>query len=137
AVDPWTQCGLHAAAARSTAILAGRSRRSRSIRSHRRGTAARRHRQAVEGPRLRRRAANVRARETRSEQRAADDHRPRRASPLAPRLIAQASSPEAAAAKVIAASADLANLRRAAYEQSQNFGYAQAAARLIEVYLSS
>ena len=56
---------------------------------------------------------------------------------LAPRLIAQASSPEAAAAKVIAASADLASLRRAAYEQSQKFGYAQAAARLIEVYRSA
>jgi glycosyltransferase involved in cell wall biosynthesis len=56
---------------------------------------------------------------------------------LAPRLIAKETSPEAAASKVIAASTDLANLRRAAYEQSQNFGYAQAAARLIDVYLSS
>ncbi|MEA2414116.1 MAG: L-malate glycosyltransferase [Thermoanaerobaculia bacterium] len=56
---------------------------------------------------------------------------------LAPRLIAEAASPESAAAKVIAASTDLANLRRRAYEQSENFGYAEAAARLIEVYLSS
>jgi len=38
---------------------------------------------------------------------------------------------------VIAASADLVSLRRAAYEQSQKFGYAQAAARLIEVYRSA
>jgi len=53
---------------------------------------------------------------------------------LAPRLIAEESSPESAAEKVIAASNDLANLRRSAYEQSQNFGYAQAAARLIDVY---
>jgi len=53
---------------------------------------------------------------------------------LASRLIAEAPSAESAASKVIAASTDLANLRRAAYEQSQNFGYAQAAARLIEVY---
>jgi len=56
---------------------------------------------------------------------------------LAPRLIAEASSPEAAAANAISASNDLANLRRQAYEQSQNFGYAQAAARLIEVYRSA
>jgi glycosyltransferase involved in cell wall biosynthesis len=55
---------------------------------------------------------------------------------LSPRLIAEASSAESAAAKVIDASSDLANLRRRAYEQSQNFGYAQAAARLIEVYRS-
>jgi glycosyltransferase involved in cell wall biosynthesis len=53
---------------------------------------------------------------------------------LAPALMARESTPESAALKVIAASADLANLRRRAYEQSQNFGYAQAAARLIEVY---
>jgi glycosyltransferase involved in cell wall biosynthesis len=56
---------------------------------------------------------------------------------LAPTLIAEASTSESAAAHVIAASNDLANLRRRAYEQSQNFGYAQAAQRLIEVYLSS
>jgi glycosyltransferase involved in cell wall biosynthesis len=53
---------------------------------------------------------------------------------LGPRLIAEASSPNAAAVNVIAASNDLANIRRRAYEQSQNFGYAQAAARLVEVY---
>jgi glycosyltransferase involved in cell wall biosynthesis len=56
---------------------------------------------------------------------------------LGSRLIAEASSPEAAAEKVIAASNDLASLRRAAYEQSKKFGYAQAAARLMDVYLSS
>jgi len=56
---------------------------------------------------------------------------------LAPRLIAEASTPDAAAVNVIAAAADLPNLRRAAYEQSNNFGYAQAAARLIDVYRTS
>ncbi|HEX3579425.1 MAG TPA: glycosyltransferase family 4 protein [Thermoanaerobaculia bacterium] len=56
---------------------------------------------------------------------------------LGARSIADESSPEAAAAKVIAASTDLAHLRRRAYERSQNFGYAQAAARLIEVYQSA
>jgi glycosyltransferase involved in cell wall biosynthesis len=53
---------------------------------------------------------------------------------LGPRLIAEESTPETAAAKVIAASNDLANLRRRAYEQSLNFGYTQAAQRLIDVY---
>ncbi|MBV8546048.1 MAG: glycosyltransferase, partial [Acidobacteria bacterium] len=53
---------------------------------------------------------------------------------LSPRLIAETSTPESAAAKVIAASTDLASLRRAAYEQSLSFGYAQAAARLVGVY---
>ena len=56
---------------------------------------------------------------------------------LGPRLIAETSSPEAAASKVVAASNDLADLRRAAYEQSLNFGYREAAARLIEVYDSA
>jgi glycosyltransferase involved in cell wall biosynthesis len=56
---------------------------------------------------------------------------------LGSRLTAEVPTPESAAANVIAASNDLANLRRRAYEQSQKFGYAQAAARLIEVYLSS
>jgi len=56
---------------------------------------------------------------------------------LAPNLIAAVSSPDAAAAKVIAASTDLAHLRRGAYEQSKNFGYAQAAARLLDVYRTS
>lgn len=56
---------------------------------------------------------------------------------LGPRLMAEASTPDAAAVKVIAASTDLANLRRHAYEQSKSFGYAHAATRLIEVYLSS
>jgi len=55
---------------------------------------------------------------------------------LATSLVAKASTPEAAAVNVIAASNDLANLRPRAYKQSQNFGYAEAAARLIEVYLS-
>jgi glycosyltransferase involved in cell wall biosynthesis len=50
------------------------------------------------------------------------------------RLIAETPTSESAAANVIAASDDLANLRRRAYEQSQKFGYAQAAARLIDVY---
>jgi len=53
---------------------------------------------------------------------------------LGPRLIAEQSSAESAAARVIAASSDLANLRRLAYEQSKNFRYEQAAARLIDVY---
>jgi glycosyltransferase involved in cell wall biosynthesis len=53
---------------------------------------------------------------------------------LAPNLIAAASTPGSAAASVLAASADLASLRRRAFEQSQNFGYAQAAARLIKLY---
>ena len=53
---------------------------------------------------------------------------------LGPRLIAEASSPESAASRVIAASNDLANLRRGAYEQSKNFRYAQAATRLVDVY---
>jgi hypothetical protein len=56
---------------------------------------------------------------------------------LSRRLIAEAPTPESAASKVIAASTDLASLRRDAYEQSRNFGYPQAAARLIDVYLSS
>jgi glycosyltransferase involved in cell wall biosynthesis len=56
---------------------------------------------------------------------------------LAPQLIAEAPTPESAAPKVITASTELASLRRRAYEQSQNFGYAQAAARLIEVYQSA
>jgi glycosyltransferase involved in cell wall biosynthesis len=55
---------------------------------------------------------------------------------LGSRLIAEESTPDAAASKVITASNDLADLRRRAYEQSQNFGYAPAAARLIDVYLS-
>jgi len=53
---------------------------------------------------------------------------------LGPRLIAEQSSPDAAAAKVVSVYADLATLRRAAYEQSKEFGYAQAAARLIDAY---
>jgi glycosyltransferase involved in cell wall biosynthesis len=53
---------------------------------------------------------------------------------LAPRLIAGGATPESAASKVIAASGNLAELRRLAYEQSQDFGYAPAAARLIDVY---
>jgi glycosyltransferase involved in cell wall biosynthesis len=53
---------------------------------------------------------------------------------LGPRLIAEEATPESAALKVIAASTDLADLRRRAYEQSLNFGYAQAAARLIDIY---
>jgi glycosyltransferase involved in cell wall biosynthesis len=53
---------------------------------------------------------------------------------LAPRLVAGASTPESAAGRVITASNDLVSLRRAAHEQSQSFGYAEAAARLIDVY---
>jgi glycosyltransferase involved in cell wall biosynthesis len=56
---------------------------------------------------------------------------------LAPALIADAATPEAAAEKVIAVSrGDLDVLRRRAYEQSERFGYEQAATRLIEVYES-
>jgi len=56
---------------------------------------------------------------------------------LAPVLIADAATPEAAAAKVIAVSrGDLDALRRRAFEQSERFGYEPAAARLIEVYES-
>jgi glycosyltransferase involved in cell wall biosynthesis len=56
---------------------------------------------------------------------------------LAPALIADAATPEAAASKVIGVSrGDLDVLRRRAYEQSERFGYEQAAARLIEVYES-
>jgi len=54
---------------------------------------------------------------------------------LAPQLIAEVASPEAAASRVIAATQGyLAALRRAAYEQSDKFGYDEAAKRLIEVY---
>lgn len=54
---------------------------------------------------------------------------------LSSTLVADAATPEAAASKVIAVSrADIAELRRRAFEQSESFGYDQAAARLIEVY---
>ncbi len=54
---------------------------------------------------------------------------------LAPSLIADAAFPDAAASKVIAVSrGDIAELRRRAYEQSENFGYEQAAERLMAVY---
>jgi glycosyltransferase involved in cell wall biosynthesis len=54
---------------------------------------------------------------------------------LAPLLIAGAGAPDAAASKVLAISrGDLAALRRRSYEQSERFGYEQAAERLIAVY---
>jgi glycosyltransferase involved in cell wall biosynthesis len=54
---------------------------------------------------------------------------------LAPRLIVDRGTPEATAANVIAVSrGDLADLRRRAYEQSEQFGYERAAARLVGVY---
>ncbi len=54
---------------------------------------------------------------------------------LAPSLIAEAASPDAAASKVIAVSrGDIAELRRRVYEQSEQFGYEQAAERLMAVY---
>jgi len=54
---------------------------------------------------------------------------------LAPTLIAETATPESAALKVIAVSrGDIDALRRRSYEQSERFGYEQAAARLIEVY---
>lgn len=54
---------------------------------------------------------------------------------LAPSLIADADTPDAAASKVIAASrGDIAELRRRAYEQSERFGYEAAAERLIGLY---
>jgi glycosyltransferase involved in cell wall biosynthesis len=54
---------------------------------------------------------------------------------LAPTLIAEAATPDAAAATVIAASRDdMADLRRRVFEQSEEFGYEKAAARLIEAY---
>jgi glycosyltransferase involved in cell wall biosynthesis len=54
---------------------------------------------------------------------------------LALQLIADAAAPEATASKAIAvARGDLATLRRQAFEQSERFGYEQAAERLLEVY---
>jgi glycosyltransferase involved in cell wall biosynthesis len=54
---------------------------------------------------------------------------------LAGQLIADNGIPDAAASKVIAVSrGDIVGLRRRAYEQSQRFGYDQAATRLMEVY---
>jgi len=54
---------------------------------------------------------------------------------LAPRLIATASTPDAAASNVLAAfRSDIAELRRRAYQQSENFSYARAAERLMGVY---
>jgi glycosyltransferase involved in cell wall biosynthesis len=54
---------------------------------------------------------------------------------LAPTLIADAATPEAAAAKVIAVSrGDIEALRRRAYEQSDRFRYDQAAGRLMDLY---
>jgi glycosyltransferase involved in cell wall biosynthesis len=54
---------------------------------------------------------------------------------LSDSLIASASTAEAAAERVaVIARADIADLRRRAYEQSQEFGYARAAERLIEAY---
>lgn len=54
---------------------------------------------------------------------------------LAPTLIAEAGTPEATASRVIAAvSGDIDGLRRRAYEQSERFGYEQAAERLKRVY---
>ena len=54
---------------------------------------------------------------------------------LSDSLIASSATPEAAAEKVAAiARGDIAELRRRAYEQSQEFGYARAAERLIEAY---
>jgi glycosyltransferase involved in cell wall biosynthesis len=56
---------------------------------------------------------------------------------LAPKLIADVATPEAAAAKAIAVSrGDIDALRRQVFEQSDRFGYDQAAARLIDVYES-
>jgi glycosyltransferase involved in cell wall biosynthesis len=54
---------------------------------------------------------------------------------LAPSLIADAGTPDAAASKVIAVSrGDIVKLRHRAYEQSERFGYEQAAERLMVVY---
>ncbi|MDP9361008.1 MAG: glycosyltransferase family 4 protein [Acidobacteriota bacterium] len=56
---------------------------------------------------------------------------------LAEPLIADAGNPESAAMKVAAASrSKIAELRRRAYERSNDFGYPRAAERLIEAYLS-
>jgi glycosyltransferase involved in cell wall biosynthesis len=49
-------------------------------------------------------------------------------------LIANAATPEATANVVTVARADITELRRRAYEQSQRFGYEEAAQRLMEVY---
>jgi glycosyltransferase involved in cell wall biosynthesis len=54
---------------------------------------------------------------------------------LAPSLIADAGTSDAAASNVIAISrGDIAELRRRVFEQSERFGYEQAAERLIGVY---
>jgi glycosyltransferase involved in cell wall biosynthesis len=54
---------------------------------------------------------------------------------LSDALIAGAGTPEAAAEKIVAiARGDIAELRRRAYEQSQEFSYARAAERLIDAY---
>ncbi len=54
---------------------------------------------------------------------------------LAPRLIAGTGTPDGTASKVFAVSqGDIAELRRLAYERSEEFGYAQAAQRLMKVY---
>jgi glycosyltransferase involved in cell wall biosynthesis len=54
---------------------------------------------------------------------------------LAPSLIADVATPDAVASKVIAVSrGDVDELRRRVYEQSERFGYEQAAARLVGVY---
>jgi glycosyltransferase involved in cell wall biosynthesis len=54
---------------------------------------------------------------------------------LAPSLVAGNGTPDAAASNVIAISrGDIAERRRRAYEQSERFGYEQAAERLMGVY---
>ena len=54
---------------------------------------------------------------------------------LAPQLIAETATPEAAAARVIAASrGDMEELRGRVCEQSDQFGYERAAERLMSVY---
>jgi glycosyltransferase involved in cell wall biosynthesis len=54
---------------------------------------------------------------------------------LAEPLIADAATPEAAALKVVAVlQGNIADLRRRAYERSNDFGYPRAAERLIEAY---
>ena len=54
---------------------------------------------------------------------------------LTPSLIADAGTSDAAASKVIAISrGDIVKLRHRAYEQSERFGYEQAAERLMVVY---
>jgi hypothetical protein len=54
---------------------------------------------------------------------------------LAPKLIAESASPEAATSKVLAISmSEIAALRRSVFERTDEFGYDRAAVRLKNLY---